>query len=53
MASAKDLKWIALTALVVQNTALVLLMRSSLISSGDHYIVTTAVACMEVSSLEE
>ena len=44
-----QMKWLALFLLVLQNTALVLLMRSSLTRPGDHYIVTTAVACMEVS----
>lgn len=42
-----EMKWVALLLLVVQNTALVLLMRSSLTAPGEHYIVTTAVACME------
>ena len=42
-----EMKWLALFLLVVQNTALVLLMRSSLTAPGEHYIVTTAVACME------
>jgi hypothetical protein len=42
-----EMKWVALFLLVVQNTALVLLMRSSLTAPGEHYIVTTAVACME------
>ncbi|TFJ85690.1 hypothetical protein NSK_003198 [Nannochloropsis salina CCMP1776] len=41
------MKWVALFLLVVQNTSLVLLMRSSLTNRGDHYIVSTAVACME------
>ena len=45
----ESMKWVALFLLVVQNTALVLLMRSSLPTPGEHYIVTTAVACMEVS----
>lgn len=45
----ESMKWVALFLLVVQNTALVLLMRSSLTTPGEHYIVTTAVACMEVS----
>lgn len=45
----QDMKWVALVLLVVQNTALVLLMRFSLSKSEDHYIVTTAVASMEVS----
>ena len=43
-----NMKWIALFLLVVQNTALVLMMRYSLTKTSDHYIVTTAVACMEV-----
>lgn len=47
----ESMKWVALFLLVVQNTALVLLMRSSLTAPGEHYIVTTAVACMEVSLL--
>jgi hypothetical protein len=47
----ESMKWVALFLLVVQNTALVLLMRSSLTTPGEHYIVTTAVACMEVSLL--
>jgi hypothetical protein len=46
----EDMKWVALVLLVVQNTALVLLMRFSLTGSSDHYIVTTAVASMEVRS---
>ena len=46
-AAAEYMKWLALAALVIQNTALVLLMRSSLTAPGEHYIMTTAVACME------
>jgi solute carrier family 35 (UDP-sugar transporter), member A1/2/3 len=42
-----DMKWVALLLLVLQNTALVLLMRASLTAPGEHYILTTAVACME------
>ena len=44
----EEMKWIAFVALVVQNTALVLFMRYSLTKSTDHYIVTTAVAVMEI-----
>ena len=42
------MKWIAFVLLIVQNTTLVLLMRYSLTKSADHYIVTTAVAMMEI-----